>query len=598
LASVLCEAGYKVGTYTSPYLLGYTDSYRIYSNQVETTELNAESIQTSANEIPELNEDNKKTVALEHSESITEKHQDRIQKISPEEFASLCDLIKEAEAEMDDKPTEFEIMTAITFIYFERNNCDIAIVECGLGGDTDATNVLQNKILSIITNISLDHTSWIGSTKAEIATHKAGIIKENVPVVLGDFKNSPEALKVIENRAKELNCRLHSIINSFSNVYQSMSGLYFDYNVCNSVFDKNFSAAHPSFPKIRLSLFGNYQLENAAIVLEATDVLKKCGLDIADEHIYRGLRMAKHPARFEILSEKPLIIYDGGHNIACVREVVRTIDSLFAGATPTQVSEIETSPAKTTETETSPAKTTGTETDSDPAKTTETETDSDPAKTTETGTNSDPAKTTETGTNSDPAKTTETETSPAKTTETETSPAKTTETGTKTTPKSITHIPNKSGQLNYNIYILTGVMADKDYKEMAALLAPYAKKVFAVTPDNPRALPGAELAQVYESLGVSAEGYENVADGLKAAYKFFHENEVTGTNQVNREVAESRSSEEFPTTGKSYIVQETKANHHCQTNSNDKKTSVLLILGTLYQYDEVKRTLNDILHLC
>ncbi len=239
LESVLREAGYKTGLYTSPHIYDYTE--RIKINGVD---------------------------------------------ISKEDFAALFEEVSKINTHL----TEFEVLTIIMFLYFQRNNVDVVILETGLGGRFDATNVIKKNLCSIITQIDLDHTERLGNTKEQIAFEKAGIIKPNCPVITSMGYES------IRDRADELNAML--------------------------VFVSPF--VPPDFIEA-LSLKGLHQAENLALVLTTINYLFK---NIDEETIKRGLSKVKNPCRFEYFKEKNLII-DASHNPNGIQALRNNLDYYF-----------------------------------------------------------------------------------------------------------------------------------------------------------------------------------------------------------------------------------------------------------------------------
>ncbi len=265
LTSVLIAAGYTVGSFTSPAVEGPCDSFRINGRRITEEEL-------------------EKSVAA----------------VAP--FAE----------KMKEKPTEFEVMTAAAYSLFEREGCDIAVVECGLGGDTDSTNVIKSPLLSVITNVQLDHTDRLGKTLAEIASHKAGIIKQRRPVVWGGGEG--EAFGVISHKALEMNAPL-----TVSDP-ERLTVKRVDLNGCDIEFDGE---------KLHLSLLGDHQPKNALNVLTAVEALRREGLSIPEAAVKTGLKRAEWPARFEVLSWDPYVIFDGSHNPDGVALAASSIKKLF-----------------------------------------------------------------------------------------------------------------------------------------------------------------------------------------------------------------------------------------------------------------------------
>jgi dihydrofolate synthase/folylpolyglutamate synthase len=337
LDSVLREAGYKVGLFTSPYIERFNERMRV----------NGEPI----------------------SDGL---------------LAELCERVYPIAEGMRDKPTEFELITAIAFLYFKEMGCDIVVLECGLGGRLDATNVIKTPLLSVITGISLDHTSILGDTVEKIAGEKAGIIKSGVPVIFGGYDLSAEA--VIRKEAEEKSSPFHRVDHENIHINSAdLSGTEFGYG---------------SYENIKISLLGLYQPRNAALVLSALDILKAGGLVIPEKAIYEGLMKARWSARFEIISESPRIIFDGAHNAEGIRAATNSIRHYFG---------------------------------------------------------------------------------------------------------------------EERVYVITGVLRDKEYEKIARDIVAVANKAFTITPDNPRALDGKKYAEVLASFGLSALPCPSIPEALKAA---------------------------------------------------------------------------------
>ena len=250
LNSILISAGYKTGLYTSPHLCRFEERIKICGADIPKRRL-----------------------------------------------AGIIGKIKECADNMSDKPTEFEIATAAAFLYFYEEHCDIAVLETGLGGRLDATNVITAPVLSVITGIALDHTSILGDTVEKIAFEKGGIIKEKRPVVTGGDIAAKEVLKDI---ATKRNAPFFIANKSrLSGVSVTLGGTAFDF---------------VPYGRIKLSLSGAYQAGNACSALTAVEVMRKEGFKISKKAIRAGLLAVRWPARFEVLSKRPLIIYDGAHN--------------------------------------------------------------------------------------------------------------------------------------------------------------------------------------------------------------------------------------------------------------------------------------------
>ena len=266
LSSILREQGLRVGLYTSPYIYRFN----------ERIQINGESIPDRA----------------------------------------LIDLVKEIRPicnAMTDKPTEFEIITAMAFRYFAQQGCDVVVLEVGLGGRLDSTNIIKAPLLSIVTGISLDHIAILGDTIEKIAYEKAGIIKPGAPVLYGGDSN--EAYDVIRGVAVERGSEIKRTERAeITNCKMSLSGGSFDYK---------------EWREIELSLLGEYQFYNAAVVLEAVQILRNYGVKIDTGAVYRGIKAAKWPARFEILSDNPTVIFDGAHNEEGVRAATQSIEKYY-----------------------------------------------------------------------------------------------------------------------------------------------------------------------------------------------------------------------------------------------------------------------------
>lgn len=266
LASILQNAGYKTGLYTSPYIRTFCERIRVGGENIPKDKL-----------------------------------------------ASLTERIRPIAEKMVDKPTEFELITALAFEYFSECACDVVVLEVGLGGRLDSTNVIEDTALSIITGIDFDHTALLGNTIREIAREKAGIIKSGCPVLFGGTKG--EAYDTVLQVAKETNAPFFTVDrSSYQQKEATLNGTIFDY-------------LH--YTDLHLPLLGAYQPYNATLVLTAIGLLCKQGFAIDDEAVRKGLAAVRWPARFELLSRAPIIIYDGGHNPEGVRAAVESIKTYF-----------------------------------------------------------------------------------------------------------------------------------------------------------------------------------------------------------------------------------------------------------------------------
>jgi len=270
LSSVLEKAGYRVGLYTSPFIERFNE--RIMLNGCD---------------------------------------------IPDEDLAQDTETVKRYADTMEDAPTEFELITAIAFVYYARVGCDFVVLECGLGGRLDSTNVIDTSVLSIITGIDMDHTAILGDTPAKIAAEKAGIIKTGVPVLFGEGVD--EAETVIREKAESLGSPYtRTDFSAITEISTDLHGTSFCFG------------GNP----VKINLHGIYQTRNTATVLTAIELLRRQGLIIPEEAVESGLLAAQWKARFEILSEKPLVIYDGAHNPQGIAGAVENIEHYLAPLTP------------------------------------------------------------------------------------------------------------------------------------------------------------------------------------------------------------------------------------------------------------------------
>lgn len=305
--------------------------------------------------------------------------------ITDGELAEITYYVKQFADKMSDRPTEFELITAIGFEYFKRKKCDIVVLEAGMGGRLDSTNIIEAPLLSVVTGVALDHTAYLGDTVEKIAAEKAGVIKPGSAVLFGGEKGDAE--EVVRKRAETLGCPYRATDRSAVTVTEAtLEGTRFDYKDAKGLY---------------IGLLGLYQPLNAANVVEAVGILRVRGIAISDKALREGLATAVWHARFEILSSSPLIIFDGGHNPEGVDAAVRTVRHYFG---------------------------------------------------------------------------------------------------------------------DERVRVLTGVMADKAYGEMADMISGVACEVFTVKPDNPRALDAETLAEEYRSRGVPSKAFASVREAVGAVF--------------------------------------------------------------------------------
>ena len=272
LSSILRAAGYKVGLYTSPYIHRFNERMQVNGKPIPDGEL-----------------------------------------------AQIADYVRSCAEKMSRPCVEFEIVTAIGFEYFARQNCDIVVLEVGLGGRFDATNVIDCPDCALITSIGYDHTDMLGNTLAEIAFEKAGIIKPGGSVAVYPLQED-EVVSVLLRACRERGASFRMAEDDEIELrYDDLQGQEFCY--CD---DK----------PLTLSLLGDHQCRNAAAVLEAVEILRQKKWKIKPEAVEKGLREVKWPARFEILGEKPYFVADGGHNLPCAQALAGNLDYYFEGKKP------------------------------------------------------------------------------------------------------------------------------------------------------------------------------------------------------------------------------------------------------------------------
>ncbi|MGO9114098.1 MAG: bifunctional folylpolyglutamate synthase/dihydrofolate synthase [Thermoguttaceae bacterium] len=264
-----------------------------------------------------------------------------------EEFIALVDLLRPAVEALDRRadqcqsgPTFFEITTAMAFLHFQRQNVQAAVLEVGLGGRLDATNVCQPTV-SVITNISFDHTQQLGNTLAAIAGEKAGIIKPGVPVVSGVVE--PEARDVIRQVCQKRGCRLVERDADYSFDYRPPRHLereaangqvvYRPEARCPLPADPQSASRYRGYPEVfKLALPGRHQAANAATALATLDVLRQALWSIPVEAVQRALAGLSWPARVQVISRRPAVVLDAAHNVASIQALVETLEESFSAA--------------------------------------------------------------------------------------------------------------------------------------------------------------------------------------------------------------------------------------------------------------------------
>ena len=268
LASCLQAAGYRVGLYTSPFINRFNERIQV----------------------------------------------DGVQ-IGDDDLVRLVERIQPAADAMADVPTEFEIITALGMLYFAEKHCDIVVLEVGLGGTLDSTNVIDAPECAVITALGMDHVKELGPTIADIAAAKAGILKEGCPVV--SYGGVPEADAVIAQKAAAMHAPL-TVVDFHKLRYDGgdLDEVTFDFDGLNGV---------------RLPLIGSYQPKNAAVAITTLRVLREKGWNIPEEAIRKGLETVRWPGRFELLRHSPAFLLDGSHNAHGMRATVQSLRDRFPG---------------------------------------------------------------------------------------------------------------------------------------------------------------------------------------------------------------------------------------------------------------------------
>ena len=268
LANILTRAGYKTGLYTSPYIIRFN-----------------ERIQIDGEQIPD------------------------------EDVCALTEFIQPHAEAMADHPSEFEIVTAIGFEYFKRQHCDIVVLEVGMGGEWDATNVIEDNEAAVIVNIGLDHTETLGDTLEKIARTKSGVVKPGCPCVI--YRQMPSVEAVFEEACEKNNAPfILADFDSLVPLYSGLDGQRFDWE---------------DLKDLHLPLLGAHQLNNACNVLTAVKVLRERGWSIPEAAVREGLATVTWPGRFQLMRKDPLFIIDGGHNPQCLEALEEAIKTYLPG---------------------------------------------------------------------------------------------------------------------------------------------------------------------------------------------------------------------------------------------------------------------------
>ena len=266
LASILQAAGYRTGLYTSPFVNRFNE--RIALDGVP---------------------------------------------ISDDALADVYTRIRPLVDGMSPQPSEFELITCGALLYYKEQRCDVVVLEVGMGGEFDATNVIDTPLVTVITAMGFDHMKYLGDTMAEIASAKAGIIKPGgVTVIYGE---NPEADRVFQETCARMGSRL--VVTDHSRAVDHAHTL------------RGHDLSFGPYRHLRLPLIGSHQVKNAAVVLTAVEELQNRGLPIPDRAVYEGMASVRWPARMELLSESPVFLLDGGHNPHGFTAAARTLKELF-----------------------------------------------------------------------------------------------------------------------------------------------------------------------------------------------------------------------------------------------------------------------------
>lgn len=269
IASILRCAGYNVGLYTSPFITVFNERMMFNGQNITDDELN-----------------------------------------------EVTDYIKPfADSMADNPPTEFELITVIAMEYFARKKCDIVVLEVGMGGELDSTNVIDSPECAVICAIGLDHTKFLGDTVEKIASAKAGIIKKGTSVAVYDEKES--VMRVFEEACKRCGAKLRKAD------FTKLSDEVFDLDVCRFSYGK--------YKNLSLHLTGTYQPKNASVAILACELLRERGWAISDENIYDGLSNVSWKGRFEVLGKNPIFILDGAHNPHGMKATSQSFSDHFGG---------------------------------------------------------------------------------------------------------------------------------------------------------------------------------------------------------------------------------------------------------------------------
>ncbi|WP_027701091.1 bifunctional folylpolyglutamate synthase/dihydrofolate synthase [Metaclostridioides mangenotii] len=277
ISNILIDGGYSVGLYTSPYLENFTERIRVDEKEIPRDEVA------------------------------------RIVQLIDEKISIM---LKEGYS----SPTEFEIVTAMAFYYYKYCKVDYVVLEVGLGGRYDATNVINSSLVSVITSISLDHIGVLGNTVQKIAYEKAGIIKENGVAIV--YEQKREAEEVIKDICKQKNAEFIGVEFGSIEVVKS--------DVKSQVF--NYNSSDFKYENIEIALIGEHQIKNSVLAINTIEYLNKNHkINISIDNIKNGLLKTEWPGRIEVIKEKPLFIIDGAHNLDGAKSLAKVLKKNFSG---------------------------------------------------------------------------------------------------------------------------------------------------------------------------------------------------------------------------------------------------------------------------
>ncbi len=278
LSNVLRCAGYRVGRFSSPAVMEYREIIQINGRNI-TQKAFCEGVETIRNACNEIT------------------------------------------AKGFPHPTPFEVETALAFWYFDREGCDIVVLETGMGGLYDATNLIRTTVAAVLASISMDHMKFLGGSLSEIARHKAGILKEGCDAV--SMEQEPEAMEAVRQAAEEKHCRLRvtdrSCITNIRRGGRDVERQRFDYRAADG----------PVLKDLEIHLGGVFQIDNVLLALETLRVLQEKGFVIKETALRRGLRETAWPGRFCVIARKPLFVVDGAHNEDAAGKLAQSVEMYF-----------------------------------------------------------------------------------------------------------------------------------------------------------------------------------------------------------------------------------------------------------------------------